>query len=148
VRSVPHAHWLVKSEPSKYSFANLQRDGHTVWDGVRNYEARNNLRAMKLGDVVLFYHSGEDKAVVGVARVSREAYTDPTADDDTWSVVEIEPLVPLKQPVTLDEIRDAEALSHIAMLKKSRISVTPVTKDELDAILSLGKTKLPKAPRK
>src|SRR6185369_7287635 len=94
-RSMPRQHWLMKSEPFKYPFAQLVKDGQTMWDGVRNYEARNNLRAMKAGDLVLFYHSNDGKAVAGVARVKREAYPDPTAEDEDWSVVDIEPISPL-----------------------------------------------------
>src|SRR5579871_5656139 len=98
-------HWLVKSEPFKYSFDKLVTDGRTTWDGVRNFEARNNLRAMKAGDTCLFYHSSEGKEVVGVARVSREAFADPTADDGDWSAVELEPVRRLARGVTLDELR-------------------------------------------
>jgi predicted RNA-binding protein with PUA-like domain len=140
-------YWLMKSEPSKYSFAQLVRDGETRWDGVRNYEARNAMRAMKAGDVVLFYHSMEGKEVVGVARVKREAYPDPTAPEEDWSVVDIEALVPLKAPVSLEAIRSEPALAEIALLKRSRLSVVPVSKDHFDRILKLGKTKL-KAPAK
>ena len=137
------AYWLVKSEPSVYSFSQLQREKRTVWDGVRNYEARNNLRAMKRGDLVLFYHSNEDKAVVGIARVAKQAYDDPGDETGTWSVVEITPVGAFKQPVTLDQIREAPALSEITMLKKNRLSVTPLRLEELTEILKLGKTKAP-----
>lgn len=139
------AYWLVKSEPHKYSFAQLKKDKTTVWDGVRNYEARNNLRAMKKGDLVLFYHSNEDKAVVGVAKVRREAYGDPSDESDTWSVVELAAVVAFKVPVALDTIRETPSLSEILMLKRNRISVTPVRPQELTTILGLGKTKLPAA---
>src|SRR6201996_7799740 len=98
-------HWLIKSEPSTYSFDQLVADGKTAWDGVRNFEARNNLRAMKVGDLILFYHSNEGKAVAGVARVKREAYPDPTASGEDWSVVDIEPVIPFKAQVTLEVIR-------------------------------------------
>lgn len=137
------AYWLVKSEPSVYSFSQLQEDKRTVWDGVRSYEARNNLRAMKRGDLVLFYHSNEDKAVVGIARVAKQAYDDPSDETGTWSAVELSPVRAFKQPVTLDQIRDADALSEIAMLKKNRLSVTPLRTEELIEILRLGKTKAP-----
>lgn len=136
-------HWLVKSEPFKYSFAQLVREGATVWDGVRNYEARNSLRKMAKGDLVLFYHSNEGKAVVGVARVKREAYEDPTADGEDWSVVDLEPLSALKAPVSLDTIRSDPGLTDIALLKRSRLSVVPVSKPHFDHILKLGKTKIP-----
>ncbi|WP_437664654.1 EVE domain-containing protein [Sorangium sp. So ce1182] len=136
-------YWLMKSEPQKYSFAQLVRDGQTMWDGVRNFEARNNMRAMKEGDLVLFYHSNEGMAVAGVARVKREAYPDPTADaEEDWSVVDIAPVAPLKVQVTLDTIRGDEALAEIALLKKSRLSVVPVSKEHFDRVLRLGKTKI------
>ena len=135
-------YWLMKSEPFKYSFAQLVRDGSTMWDGVRNFEARNNLRAMKAGDLVLFYHSNEGKTVVGVARIKREAYEDPTAPEEDWSVVDVEPVVPLKVPVSLDAIRAEPDLTEIALLKRSRLSVVPVTKAHFDRILKMGKTKV------
>jgi predicted RNA-binding protein with PUA-like domain len=136
-------HWLVKSEPSKYSFTQLTKDRRTVWDGVRNYEARNHLRAMKQGDLLLYYHSNEDKSVVGVARVLREAYPDPTADDDTWSAIEVGPVVALKTPVTLDALRDHPELAQMMIFKRTRLSVVPVTPAEFKLVLKLGKTKLP-----
>jgi predicted RNA-binding protein with PUA-like domain len=136
------AYWLVKSEPSVYPWAKLVEEKSAVWDGVRNFEARNNLRAMKKGDLALFYHSNEGKEVVGVARVKREAYQDPTTDED-WSVVELEPVKALAQPVTLAAIRGMKPLANMALLKKSRLSVSPVTKPELDAVLAAAKTKLP-----
>src|SRR5580704_9638883 len=135
------AHFLIKSEPSVYSFDRLVADGHAVWDGVRSFEARNNLRAMKKGDLVLFYHSNEGKAVVGVARVTREAYPDPTTKED-WSVVDIEPVKPLARPVTLEEMRQTKALSNMVVVRKSRLSVSPVTKAEFDLVLAAAKTKL------
>jgi predicted RNA-binding protein with PUA-like domain len=130
--------WLVKSEPSAYSFDQLVADGHTAWTGVRNYTARNNLRAMKKGDTVLFYHSNEGKAVVGVARVSREAYQDPTTEED-WSAVDVEPVRPLPRPVTLAELKADSVGSKMALVRLGRLSVTPVTQAELDRILDLGK---------
>lgn len=138
--------WLVKSEPYKYSFAQLVADKRTVWDGVRNYEARNNLRAMKKGDLLLFYHSNEDKAVVGVARVAREAYPDATAPGEDWSVIDVAPVVALKSRVELDTIRSDAALADIALLKRSRLSVVPISEAHFERVLALGKTKLP-APR-
>jgi predicted RNA-binding protein with PUA-like domain len=140
---MPKQYFLIKSEPSKYAFADLIRDGKTVWDGVRNYEARNNLRAMKKGDALLYYHSNEGKAVVGVAAVSKSAYPDPTAPDEDWSVVEIKPLAPLAQPVTLDAIRKEPKLQEIQLVRKGRISVVPVTAQEFTHILKMGRTKLP-----
>ncbi len=135
-------HWLVKSEPYKYSWENLLADKRTFWDGVRNYEARNNLRAMKKGDLVLYYHSNEGKQVVGVARVVREAYADPTASEGDWSVVDIEPVKALEAPVTLAAIKADPALSDIPLLKRSRLSVVPVSAAHFKRILKLGKTRL------
>ena len=135
-------YWLIKSEPNKYSFAQLVRDGQTRWDGVRNYEARNSMRGMKEGDLLLFYHSSEGKSVVGVAKVKRAAYPDPTAPDEDWSVVDVEPVAPLKVQVPLDTIRSDPDLADIALLKRSRLSVVPVSKAHFDRILKLGKTKI------
>lgn len=135
------AHFLIKSEPSVYSFERLVADGHAVWDGVRSFEARNNLRAMKKGNLLLFYHSSEGKAVVGVARVSREAYPDPTADGEDWSVVDVEPVRALARPVGLDELRAHRVLSKMMMLRRPRLSVVPVTGEEFDAVLELAKKK-------
>jgi predicted RNA-binding protein with PUA-like domain len=137
-------YWLIKSEPTVYPYSQLVADGSTHWDGVRNYEARNNLRAMKKGDLALYYHSNEGKDVVGVARVKREHYPDPTTDED-WSVVDFEPVVALKQSVTLADIKATKSLAKIALVKKGRISVVPVTVEEFETILTMGKTKLPKA---
>jgi predicted RNA-binding protein with PUA-like domain len=135
-------HWLVKSEPYKYSFEKLTEDGKTTWDGVRNFEARNNLRAMKRGDLLLFYHSNEGKAVVGVAKVAREAYPDATADDGDWSAVDVSPVKPLAAPVSLDAIRKDKALAEMQLLRRSRLSVVPVTPAEFKRVLELGRTKL------
>jgi predicted RNA-binding protein with PUA-like domain len=132
---------MIKSEPTVYSFAQLVADGHTRWDGIRNYEARNNLRAMKKGDVALFYHSNVGKEIVGLARVAREAYQDPTTKDD-WSAVDFEPVSPLKKPVTLAAVKAHAKLSKMALVKKSRISVVPVTKEELTLVLAASGTKL------
>jgi predicted RNA-binding protein with PUA-like domain len=133
--------WLVKSEPSVYGFDRLVREKKTRWDGVRNFEARNNLRAMKKGDLVLYYHSNEGKAVVGVARVVKEAYPDPTTDED-WSVVDLAPVKALASPVTLADIKKNPKLAKIGLVTKSRLSVMPVSKPELDEILRLGGTKV------
>ena len=129
-------YWLVKQEPEKYSFDDLLKDGVTVWDGVRNYQARNNLRAMRLGDRVLFYHSVSEKAVVGLAEVSRESF--PDAADEKWIVVEITPVKKLKKAVTLDEIKAAKELENIALIKQSRLSVMPLTKAEYKTILDIA----------
>lgn len=134
-------YWLIKSEPTVYPFSQLVKDKKTTWDGVRNFEARNNLRAMKTGDLALFYHSNEGKAVVGIAKVAREAYQDPTTEED-WSVVDFAPVKPLTEPVTLDVMRTLPKLSHMVVLKKGRLSVSPVTKAEFGAVLAEGKTKL------
>ena len=136
-------YWLVKSEPDTYSFDQLVADKRTVWDGIRSFEARNNLRAMSKGDLLLFYHSNEGKAVVGIARVAREAYPDPTAEGEDWSAVDIEPVVPLKAPVELEVIRSDPSLVDIALLKRSRLSVVPVSEEHFEHVLALGKTKLP-----
>lgn len=137
------AYWLIKSEPYKYPFSKLASDGVAVWDGVRSFEARNNLRAMRVGDLVLYYHSNEGKAVVGVARVKREAYPDPTAEKgEDWSVVDFEPVKELKEPVTLASARTNPKLAGMALVKKSRLSVSPVTAAEFKEVLALGKTKV------
>lgn len=133
--------WLIKSEPFKYSWAQLEKGGQTFWDGVRNFEARNNLRAMRPGDLCLFYHSNEGKEVVGIAKVVKEAYPDPTAPDEDWSVVDVAPHKPLKVPVGLDLIKSDPSLSEMQLLKRSRLSVVPVDKPHFDHILKLGKTK-------
>ena len=133
--------WLIKSEPYKYPFSKLVTEGVTTWDGVRNYEARNNLRAMKKGDLALFYHSNEGKEIVGIARVRREAYQDPTTKED-WSVVDFEPLKPLKSPVTLADVRLNPKLQTMQLIRRSRLSVVPVTKEEFAAVMTAGKTKL------
>ena len=132
------AFWLVKSEPYKYHWDDLVRDGRTFWDGVRNYQARNNLKSMKKGDRVLYYHSNKGLEVVGVARVAREHYQDPTTDDDRWVVVDIEPDMPFKYPVPLSRIKKEKKLKDIALIKQSRLSVMPVTKSEFDTIVKLG----------
>lgn len=128
---------LVKQEPEKYSFADLERDGATDWTGVRNFQARNNLRAMRSGDAVLFYHSVSEKRIVGAAAISREAFPDPT--DDKRIAVEIKPLEKFAKPVTLDDIKADENLSNIAPIKQSRLSVMPLTETEYRTILRLSK---------
>jgi predicted RNA-binding protein with PUA-like domain len=136
------AHWLIKSEPSTYSFERLVAEGRTRWDGVRNPTARQNLRAMKAGDLVLFYHSGEGKEVVGIARVAREAYPDPTAGDGKWLAVDLEPVKALPRPVTLAEIKADRAFAGFALVRLSRLSVMPASKDEYERVVALAKTKL------
>lgn len=132
-------YWLIKSEPSTYSFDDLRRDKRTVWDGVRNFQARNHLRAMRRGDLALFYHSGEDKAVVGVARVEKEAYADPSARDGDWSVVDVALEHGLENAVTLAQIKSDPALKNMVLVKQSRLSVQPATKGEFERIVKLGK---------
>ena len=135
--SSARGHWLVKSEPSAYSYDQLVADGHTAWTGVRNFEARNNLRAMKKGDLCLFYHSNEGKAVVGVAKVTRAAFQDPTTKDD-WSAVDVEPVKALARPVTLDEMRADRTCSKMMLFRRTRLSVVPVTPQEFEAVLALA----------
>ena len=131
--------WLVKSEPSAYSWANLVADDKTAWTGVRNYTARNNLRAMQKGDAVLFYHSVVGKEIIGVAKVAREAYPDPTAKEGDWSAVDIAPEKPLPKPVTLDSIKLNPKLKEMALLRLSRLSVQPVTSAQFDEIGRMAK---------
>ena len=135
-------HWLVKSEPFKYSWDDLVKDGATYWDGVRNAQARNNLQEMRVGDRVLYYHSNEGLEVVGVARVTRRAYQDPTTDDERWVVVDLEPLRALERPVPLKQIKADAALAGIPLVTQSRLSVMPIEKPAFDRILVLGGTKL------
>jgi predicted RNA-binding protein with PUA-like domain len=134
-------HWLVKSEPFKYSWDQFVKDKKAVWDGVRNYAARNNLRAMKKGDLVFFYHSNEGLEIVGIAKVVKEHYQDPTTTDEAWSVVEIAPFKALKKPVTLETIKKDKKLAGMQIIKLSRLPVSAVTTDELNHILALAETK-------
>ncbi len=131
-------YWLVKSEPDAYSWERFTKEGKTMWEGVRNYQARNNLREMKKDDLVLFYHSVSDKEVVGIAKVVKEHYPDPTADNDRWSVVDLVPVNALKKPVTLDQVKKDERLENVALVKQSRLSVMPLKREEFDAIVELG----------
>jgi predicted RNA-binding protein with PUA-like domain len=132
-------YWLVKSEPGKYSWDQFCKDGSTYWDEVRNYQARNNLQAMKTGDKVLYYHSNDGLAVIGVARVITEAYQDPSTDDERWVVVDLEPIEALPNPVTLSEIKQDKRLQDIPLIKQSRLSVMPLAKKEYDLIVKKGK---------
>jgi predicted RNA-binding protein with PUA-like domain len=134
--------WLVKQEPSKYSWEEFLKDKKTYWDGVRNYQARNNLQAMKKGDPVLFYHSVVGKQVMGIAKVTRESYPDPTTDDPAWVVVDLKPIKSLKVPVTLEQVKAHPKLNEISLIKQSRLSVMPLTQAEYKIILELGKTKV------
>ena len=131
--------WMVKQEPEAYSWDDFVRDGKTDWTGVRNFQARNNLRAMKEGDRALFYHSVSEKAVVGIAEVDKEAFPDPTAEEGDWDCVQLVPDKPLKKPVTLQQIKEHPTLKEIALVRQSRLSVVPLTKEEFDEIVALGK---------
>ncbi|ARS37612.1 EVE domain-containing protein [Pontibacter actiniarum] len=132
-------HWLVKSEPEAYSWARLVKEGRTMWDGVRNYQARNNMQQMQPGDLVLFYHSVSEKAIVGIAKVDKAAYPDPTAEEQgKWVVVDLVPFRDFKEPVTLEQIKQDERLQNIALLRQSRLSVMPLKPEEFDILLALG----------
>jgi len=131
-------YWLVKSEPGAYSWQEFIRDGRTMWEGVRNYQARNNLRAMKNGDLVLFYHSVTQKKVMGIARVVREHYPDPTAGSTNWVVVDLKPEMEFEQQPTLARIKEDPRLANIALVKQPRLSVMPLRREEFDAIAELG----------
>ncbi len=137
------SHWLVKQEPETYPFEQLLRDEKTRWDGVRNFQARNNLRSMKKGNLVLYYHSGEERAVVGLCEVIKEAYPDPTATEGDWSAVDLKPLKKLAETVSLATIKSTKALASMALVRQSRLSVMPVTRAEFDEILHLAATSLP-----
>ena len=139
-----NSYWMVKQEPETYSWTDFVNDGRTDWSGVRNYQARNNLREMKNGDRVLFYHSGKDKAVVGLAEVVKSAYQDPTADDPQWVAVDLKPIKPFATPVLLAAIRYDKRLSQLPLIRQSQLSVMPLTKDEFDVIVTMGNSK----PRK
>ena len=135
-------YWLVKQEPEKYAWTQFVADKGTYWDGVRNYQARNNLRAMKQGDLVMYYHSVSEKSVVGVAKVTREEYPDPTAKEGDWSVVDLKPVKAMAEPVTLERIKADAKLAGIALIKQSRLSVMQLRAREFQRILKIGKTKL------
>ncbi|XXF80857.1 EVE domain-containing protein [Myxococcaceae bacterium GXIMD 01537] len=137
-------YWLIKSEPSVYPFAQLQKDGKTEWTGVRNFEARNNLRAMKPGDLCLYYHSNEGKAVVGVAQVLTAAGPDSTAPGEDWASVNVGPVVGLAAPVELATFKATPAFADFQLLTRSRLSVTPVGAAHFKLVLKMGKTALPK----
>jgi predicted RNA-binding protein with PUA-like domain len=134
-------HWLVKSEPETYSWANFVQDGQTAWTGVRNFAARLHLRAMKKGDAVFFYHSGEDKSVIGLGRVAREFYSDPTANEGDWSCVDLKAGKPLVRPVTLAQIKADKVLGEMELVRQSRLSVSPVTEAQYERLLKLAETK-------
>ena len=131
-------YWLVKSEPFKYSYEQLEKDGQTFWDGVRNYAARNHLKSMKKGDQVLFYHSNEGLEIVGIAKVAKEAYQDPTTDDAAWVVVDLKPYRRIKKPVNLEQVKADKRLTTMALVRLGRLSVQPVTEQEWNVIMELG----------
>ena len=131
--------WLVKQEPEDYSWDDLVRDGSTQWTGVRNFQARNNLRRMKVGDEVLFYHSGKEKSVVGIASVSKAAYPDPTAKEEGWIAVDLKPKKKLVNPVSLAEIKANAKLADLLLVRQSRLSVMPVGEREFEEILRLSR---------
>lgn len=131
-------YWLIKSEPGTYSWDDFVKLGRDHWDGVRNYQARNNMKEMKVGDLALFYHSVNEKSVIGIAEVVREYYPDPTIDDDRWVVVDFVPVEKLKTPVTLDQVKADERLSQMVLVNNSRLSVQPVAKEEFDTVIGMG----------
>ena len=133
-------YWLVKQEPEAYSWDAFVRDGGSAWTGVRNFQARNNLRAMKKNDLVLYYHSVSDKQIVGLARVVKEAYPDPTAKEGDWSCVDLAPKKPLTVPVSLETIKADKALSEMLLVRQGRLSVQPVVKEQFERILKLART--------
>ena len=131
-------YWLVKSEPHKYSWEKFNQEGRTFWDGVRNYQARNNLREIKEGDLVLFYHSNEGKDIVGIAKVAKGAYQDPTTTDPNWVVVDLVPVEPLKKSVTLEQIKAEPSLKDIHLVRQGRLSVISLKREEFDKILEMA----------
>lgn len=131
-------YWLVKQEPEGYPWSRFVEEKGTFWDGVRNYQARNHLRTMKKNDLVLYYHSGKERAVVGIARVTRTAYPDPTADDPQWVAVDLAPVKAFKKPVALAEIKSESSLSNIALVRQSRLSVMPLEKQEFEKLQKMG----------
>jgi|SRR5580698_62272 predicted RNA-binding protein with PUA-like domain len=132
-------YWLVKSEPEAYSWAQFSKDSETAWTGVRNFAARNHLRAMKKGDTVFFYHSGDEKSVVGLARVQKEFYPDPTANEGDWSCVDLVPVKAMAAPVTLAQIKGDKMLREMVFVKQSRLSVSPLTRPQFDQLMQLAK---------
>lgn len=135
-------YWLAKSEPEAYAWSQLVKDGRTAWTGVRNFQARNNLRAMKKGDPVFFYHSVSEKQIVGIAKVAKEFYPDATAEEGDWSCVDLVPVKSLVKPVTLKTIKADKILQDMPLLKQSRLSVTPLTKAQFERLLTLAGTKM------
>ncbi len=130
----------MKTEPGTYSWDDLVNDKRTHWDGVRNYQARNNMKEMKVGDLALYYHSVNEKCVMGIAKIVKEYYQDPTTDDERWVVVDIEPVEKLKRSITLAEIKSDERLSQMVLVNNSRLSVQPVRKEEFDLVVGMGQS--------
>lgn len=135
-------YWLAKQEPEDYSWSDFLRDGKAAWTGIRSFPARKNLRAMEAGDLVFFYHSGEEKSVVGVARVFKQFYPDPTADEGDWSAVDLAPVKSLAKPVTLSQIKADKILKETALVNQSRLSVMPITGGQFNRLLALAETKV------
>ncbi|HJV20749.1 MAG TPA: EVE domain-containing protein [Sediminibacterium sp.] len=134
-------YWLIKSEPFKYSWEQFEKDKQTFWDGVRNYQARNNLKAMKKGDLAFWYHSNEGMEIVGIAKVAKEFYQDPTTDDPAWVVVDFKPHKKLKKPVSLATVKADKRLANMALVRLGRLSVQPVTPEEWDIVMELAEAK-------
>ena len=134
--------WLVKLEPADYAWASFVKDGHAAWTGVRNFAARNHLRSMQKRDLVFYYHSGEEKQVVGLARVEKEAYPDPTATEGDWSAVDLSPVKPLRKPVTLAAVKVDQTLRTMPLVRQSRLSVSPVTEAQFKRLLELAETRI------
>lgn len=132
------AYWLIKSEPSTYSWDQFMKEGKTFWSGIRNYAARNHLKAMKKGDEIFYYHSNEGLEIVGIAKVIKESYKDPTSDDDAWVVVDLKPVRKLKKPVTLQQMKGDKRLSGMALIRIGRLSVQPVTEEEWNVVMEMA----------
>ncbi|SRR5258708_27721817 len=135
-------YWLVKSEPEDYSWTNFVRDASAAWTGVRNFQARNNLRQMEKGDLVFFYHSGSEKQIVGIAKVARKSYPDPTASEGDWTAVDLEPAQPVKTPVSLATIKAGKGLQNMPLVKNSRLSVMPLSNEHFQRIIEISSTTL------
>lgn len=135
-------YWLIKSEPFKYSWDQFVKEGQTFWDGVRNYQARNNLKAMQKGDLLFWYHSNEGMEIVGIAKLVKEYYQDPTTEDPNWVVVDVKPFKKLNKPVNLAQVKATESLSQMALVRLGRLSVQPVTEDEWNIVMDMAETEL------
>ena len=133
-------YWLIKSEPFKYSWDQFVKEGQTFWDGVRNYQARNNLKAMQKGDLLFWYHSNEGMEIVGIAKIVKEYYQDPTTEDPNWVVVDVMPVKKLKKPVSLTQVKATASLSQMALVRLGRLSVQPVTEDEWNIVMDMAET--------